>query len=120
VFKELCRVCKTNAQNKRGALQSGGRLVQNLLRGAPPGTGGYQLPGLVVLTVVLAVCFVVALPGANVMVGFSDWAVCSKPAQLYPSPAKAEVEAANRPMAARDMIFLIAAFLRLKYPIRET
>ena len=32
----------------------------------------------------------------------------------------ADVEAANRPTTARDMIFFIAVFLRLKYPIEES
>ena len=48
----------------------------DLVYAAPAGRRRYQLPGLVVLTVALAVCFVVADLVANVMVGFSVWTDC--------------------------------------------
>ena len=57
-------------RRQKSTLRSRARVVRILLHGAPPSSGGHQLSGLVILTMVLAVGFVVAFPVPKVMVGF--------------------------------------------------
>ena len=98
-----------DVQNKKGAPGPEDTSSEISLRGAVSSTGRNQLPGLVVFIVVLAVCFVVALPGAKVIVGFLVSLVFARPPQLLPSPAKADMETKYSPTAASVRTFLMTS-----------